>query len=132
MTNQVQSSGSRAGYETYYATGTAPASAAAISFSDQNGDAITEIPIGHASQITIKATNSDSADDLVLSYRIKLHASEAAYTEAATTTTAQATTEILTPYKIGDKLLGGSTMQVWWNNETGAGTTGTIVTVTVK
>ena len=132
MANSTQSSGSRAAFATYHATGTAPASAAVISFTDSYGDALTTIPIGSASQITIKATNADSADDLILSYRIKLHSSEAAFTEAATTTTAQAVTEILTPYTNVDKVLGGSELQVWWNNQTGAGTTGTVVTVCVK
>ena len=132
MANARQSSGSRAAYESWHATGTAPAAAAVITFTTDAGESVTTLEVGHASQISIKATNADVADDLVLSYRIKLHPSEAAFTEASTTTTQESTTEILTPYVIGDKLLAGVQLQVWWHNETGVGTTATIVTVSVK
>ena len=132
MANGIHASGSRAGYECYHADGTAPATAAAISFTDEGGNSISTIRVGHASQITVKALNSDTADDLELSVRIKCHPSDDAFTEVATITVAESTTSVETPYTLGDKALGGVEMQIWWNNETGAGTAGTEVSVTVK
>ena len=127
----TQSGGVRAGFETYYVSGTPTATPAAATFTNQAGDSITSIPIGHASQVCVAADNNDAADDLILSLRIKVHDDDAAAIEVATNTTAQATAEIITPYKIGDKLLGGSSLEVWWSNETGT-STGAIVSVCVK
>lgn len=131
MADGIQSSGARAGWDGYHATGTAPSTAAAMTFTNSAGDSVTEIVIGHASAITIKSVNSDTGDDLELSLRVKMHPDDTAYDEATTITTQESTTD-LTTFTLGDTVAGCAELQVWWNNSSGAGTTGTEVSVVVK